>query len=173
MRRRAVGLVMRWIPMLAWMGILFYLSNQPKLPHPGRRMGISDYLFDYTAHAFMFGVLALLVWRVLDVAPDRWRGHTEAITAWRAALVAALYAISDEVHQAFVAGRTSSPKDALADFVGILLCVVLIGLWVRFRVRLHFLPDWLVNQRPGSTPPGDPVGIRSEGLPEVVPHSGD
>lgn len=40
-------------------------------------------------------------------------------------LISYLYAISDEVHQAFVPGRTSRFRDTLIDLIGILIGIFL------------------------------------------------
>jgi VanZ family protein len=45
-------------------------------------------------------------------------------------VLAVLYAVSDEVHQTFVAGRHGSPRDVLIDAVGAAL-----GLLVAVRAR--------------------------------------
>ena len=114
-----------WLPLLLWMGWIYYLSDQPVLPHPGREVGVSDDLFDYTAHAFTFGALTWLLWRVLDV-------HMKAASAINGTgLLATLYAASDEIHQSFVTGRYARLQDGAADLVGILLVVALLHLWQR------------------------------------------
>ena len=134
-RRRIFDILFRWLPMILWMAWIFWLSAQPNLPHPARRIGLSDHLFDYAAHAFTFGVLAALIWRVL--APRRGWVLPASIFSppLLSALFSTLYAISDEVHQAFVPGRWAKVSDWLADMVGILVVVGLIA-WVdRHQVR--------------------------------------
>jgi VanZ family protein len=112
-----------WLPLVLWMSWIYYLSDQPALPHPGREMGVSDDLFDYSAHAFTFGILACLLWRVLNT-------HTNTAFATNGAgLLAALYAASDEFHQSFVVGRYARLQDGAADLAGILLAVALLHLW--------------------------------------------
>lgn len=102
------------------------MSAQPALPHPGRRMGISDLLFDYTAHAFTFGVLTWLIWRALNTFS---RGGFLPLSLCKASLGAALYAASDEIHQSFVAGRHAGFLDWVADLVGILVVIALLYVW--------------------------------------------
>ena len=54
-------------------------------------------------------------------------------SAWALA-VAVLYAITDELHQGFVAGRHASPVDVGIDATGALLAIV--GVWlIRSRRR--------------------------------------
>jgi VanZ family protein len=96
-----------WLPLVAWMGLIFYLSAQPDLPHP--EVGLLDTLFGSGAHAFVFGVLAVLWARVLGK-----RDHALLI----AFALTMLYALSDELHQAFVPGRTTDPWDLICDAIG-------------------------------------------------------
>jgi VanZ family protein len=111
----------RWVPVAAWMGLIFYLSAQPDLPHP--QTGWVSLLFSSGAHAFMFGALAALWARGLAERPRA------SILAFCAAVV---YALSDEFHQAFVPGRTPDPVDLACDAVG-----AVAGLWLWVLARRH------------------------------------
>ena len=130
---RALGqFLFYWLPVILWLAIIYVLSNQPSVPHPGRKIGLSDYVVDYTAHALTFGFLTLLLWRALRT----WRGWRDSFRPLLGAgLLAALYALSDEIHQSFVPGRTASAKDWLADTIGILVMCALLALWQRWRAR--------------------------------------
>jgi VanZ family protein len=70
---------------------------------------------DLLAHFAAFGTLAALVLR--GCADGAWRA-----VSWRrggiAWLVTIVYAASDEVHQAFVPGRTAAIDDWAADTLG-------------------------------------------------------
>ncbi|MFN2291468.1 MAG: VanZ family protein [Anaerolineae bacterium] len=115
----------RWLPAAAWMALIFILSAQPDLPHPAS--GWMDLFISSAAHVFLFGVLALLLGWAL--APYR-RGLLLAF------LLAALYAFSDEFHQAFVPGRHPDPLDLLCDFSGAALGL---ALWAWWRRRMSNL----------------------------------
>ena len=117
-------------PLLAWMIWIYYLSDQPSLPHPARKLGVSDYLFDYAAHAFTFGGLAWLAWR----AARQVQRLTAAAVRGVAGLFAALYAASDELHQMLVRGRKARLSDWLADVAGIVAILGLITLWRKYNV---------------------------------------
>jgi VanZ family protein len=134
----------RWLPFIGWMGLIYWLSAQPHLPHPARRLGLSDYLFDYGAHAGTFGFLAMLTWRAFlpdepRLASARSAAQQERRTLCAAALWALIYAFSDEIHQRFVPGRWSSWLDCLADLAGILIAMILLATWVRYRAAIL---DW-------------------------------
>jgi VanZ family protein len=115
LRRHA--LLYHWLPLVAWMGLIFFLSAQPDLPH--LESGWLDMAFSSGAHAFMFGVLAVLWMRAVGDHPRFW------LVAFGLTL---LYGLSDEFHQAFVPGRTPDPLDVLCDGLG-----ALVGLWLWTR----------------------------------------
>ncbi len=96
-----------WLPAVAWMGLIFYLSAQPDLPTPAA--GWLDLLLSSMAHVFLFGVLAVLWARALAQQRRVWL---------LAFAVTALYALSDEVHQAFVPGRHPDAWDLACDVLG-------------------------------------------------------
>ena len=96
-----------WGPVVAWAALVFTLSAQPMPPGPSIP-GI-----DKVAHMFEFAVLAGLLARALIGSGTR-PGHA---VAWAIGL-ATLYGASDELHQLFVAGRTSDAFDLAADAVG-------------------------------------------------------
>ena len=91
------------MPPLALMGLIFFLSAQPSLTSG---LGDLDLLLRKLAHMTEFGVLALLWWRALNSAPA-------------GAMIAIVYAITDEFHQTFVSGRHGTPVDVLIDAVGV------------------------------------------------------
>jgi VanZ family protein len=118
------GRVAAWFPAIAWAGLIFAFSAQPNLrvvPDAGL-----DFLVRKAGHMAVFGILALLAWRALATT-TAWR------RPWAPALVfAVLYAITDELHQGFVAGRHPSPVDVGIDATGALIAVVAAGI-VRSR----------------------------------------
>ncbi len=77
------------------------LSAQPALPSPPS-------LNDKQAHALTYGVLAFLC--LMGLTGWRWRRIAGA-SLLAALVIAVLYGVSDEVHQAFVPGRTPDVAD--------------------------------------------------------------
>jgi VanZ family protein len=104
------------------MGLIFVLSAQPDLPHPDT--GWADFLVSSLAHAFMFGVLALLWIRVLGDRPR---------AGWLIFFLTLLYAFSDEFHQAFVPGRVPDPWDLACDALGAGLVLLAWAWWRKHR----------------------------------------
>ena len=118
--------VLAWTPALLWAAVIFGLSSIPgkSLPQlPGW------WSADKFAHGGVYGVLGAFIWMGLRANWARARG-----LAWQAiaaGLGAALYGITDELHQVFTPGRSPDVFDVLADFVGGLLgalaCVAIVA----------------------------------------------
>ena len=78
---------------------------------------------------FVFGILAVLIWRALGDSEVR----RAMVWAW---VLAAAYAAMDEFHQGFAAGRYPSSVDVGIDSVGALLGLAALALWLgAWRVR--------------------------------------
>jgi VanZ family protein len=116
MRRFTAG----WLPVIAWAGLIFAFSAQPYLRFvPDQNL---DFLVRKAGHMGVFGILALLLWRAV-AATTAWRRPW----AWALAL-AVLYAVTDEFHQGFVAGRHESALDVGIDAAGALIAVAAAGI---------------------------------------------
>ncbi len=105
------GLACYWLPPLAWMGIIFYLSAQPDLPGP-REPWLAS-LLSHAAHFGVYAILAYLCWRVLSR-----QGKIDRDALGLAFAASVLYGVSDEIHQSFVPGRAPSVLDVLVDTAG-------------------------------------------------------
>ena len=109
-----------WLPVVAWMGVIFFLSAQPDLPQAGT--GWLDLLISGMAHVVLFAVLAVLLARALGQ-----RRHALLV----AFALTMLYALSDELHQAFVPGRHPDPWDLVFDGLGAALGLFAWAWWWR------------------------------------------
>ena len=97
-----------WGPVVVYAALIFAASSISQPPMPGT-------VSDHTLHAWAYAGLSSLLLRALS--GGRWRG----VTAWRAllaAVVAAGYGLTDELHQLFVPGRFFDLHDLLADGLG-------------------------------------------------------
>ena len=94
------------------MAVIFFLSHQPDL---SSGLGNWDLVGRKIGHALEYALLCALWWRALRTVarPSR------ALAA--AAAISFTYAVSDEVHQTFVEGRSGSALDVAIDSVGIAL----------------------------------------------------
>lgn len=102
----------RFGPPLLLMAVIFFLSAQP---HLSSGLGWIDLVGRKLAHMIEYGLLWVL-W-------SRGLGHRRPGAA---AVIAVLYAVSDEYHQTFVAGRHGSPVDVLIDGTGVTIAWALV-----------------------------------------------
>ena len=105
-----------WLPVVAWAALIFALSSIPDL---GTGLGGWDLALRKLAHAAEYAVLGALLVRA-------------TAKAGLAMVLGTIYAVSDEVHQAFVPGRMGSVLDVTLDAVGVVCGVVL---WQKARAR--------------------------------------
>jgi VanZ family protein len=100
-----------WLPVVAWAALIFTLSSIPDL---GTGLGGWDLVLRKIAHAAEYAVLGALLFRALG-------------RELPAVAIGIAYAMTDEVHQAFVSGRHGAPVDVLVDAVGVLVGVYVLG----------------------------------------------
>lgn len=97
-------IVVRWLPVVVWMAVLFRLSSVPGSSLPGR--------FGTLGHFVTYAILGALL--VLALGRGRQPGTTIAL----AVMIASLYALTDEFHQSFVPLRTPDVADWGVDTLG-------------------------------------------------------
>lgn len=142
--------ILRWIPVLLWMGLIFYLSAQPAGPSSELSSTVMDWMLQFVEGRLMvdesvFHVLirkaahmgAYFVLAVLTMIALR---TPRIVSVWRQAgvslIICVLYATSDEVHQLFVPGRSGEVRDVMIDTVG---AVLGIGVYMICRVSFQRL----------------------------------
>lgn len=111
---------------IAWAGLIFAASHRPDLRVADD--DLLDFVLRKCAHMLVFGVLAVLVARLV-----RGEGGSRAaalVTAWLATMA---YAISDEWHQTFIEGRAGQASDVAIDAVGATIALALHAR--RFTIR--------------------------------------
>jgi VanZ family protein len=141
-----------WLPIILWFGLIFLASSDvqsaarssriigplvhwlfPKLSD--QAVGNVVLIVRKCAHLTEFAILASLFWRAFrkpvkaDTRPWSWR------EAGAALLGVALYATTDEVHQAFVPGRFGKFHDVLIDSAGGALGLLALWAFGRWRKR--------------------------------------
>jgi len=96
---------------LVWMAIIFTMSAQHRVPSVGGDHALTiDWCVRQTGHLVEYMLLFFL-----------WRGAlAEDLTSvpWRSLSIAAAYGLFDEIHQAFVPGRSGNVEDVLWDAAG-------------------------------------------------------
>jgi VanZ family protein len=104
-----------WLPVVLWAGLIFTLSSLPGL---ATDLGVWDVVLRKLAHVVEYTVLGFLLVRALGREP-------------LSLALGSAYAVTDEVHQAFVSGRHGSPLDWAIDTVGVVTGVLLASRWRR------------------------------------------
>jgi VanZ family protein len=100
-----------WLPVAVWAAVIFTLSSIPSLDSG---LDTWDTVLRKLAHLAEYAVLGALLYRALRREPA-------------AIALGSLYAVTDEVHQAFVSGRQGSPLDWLIDTIGVVAGVLLLS----------------------------------------------
>jgi hypothetical protein len=123
---KSFQIFLRWLPALIMMIVIFLFSARSASRLPD--FGWADRLIKKSGHVIGYAILAFLYWRALEFNEDK---------RWGAWLLALLYAMTDEFHQSFVAGRHPTIWDViLFDNVG-----TLISLWSVALYRKQKRPD--------------------------------
>lgn len=128
--------VISWIAVILWMALIFYFSAQPATQSKEISRGITEvvvetvervapnrvddidiqrvhHLIRKNAHFFSYLLLGILVLDALRRSGGLGVGSTVfALT------ICILYAISDEIHQLYVPGRSGELRDVIIDSVG-------------------------------------------------------
>lgn len=145
-RQKIFGLLV-----LLWMGVIFWYSSRIGEVSSGQSSAVGlfigrmlipgfrdweaarqlayadsiDFFVRKSCHAMEYAILASLLMGVcpLGISTGRWMRY-----AWG---MATLYAISDEIHQAFVPGRACMIRDMFIDSTGALIgvCICFVCIW--------------------------------------------
>lgn len=126
-----ISTMIAWSSILLWMGVIFYLSHQPGGDSSNLSGGILDFIdsfvpfFNLTEHEWIhtllrkgahigaYFILGVLVMFGLHTTPIA--GKRQLFIAF---LICVLYAISDEIHQLYIPGRSGQLSDVLIDSIG-------------------------------------------------------
>lgn len=155
--------VLTWLPVLAWMILIFLFSAQPADDSAAISGGLMSWLIDQltrlfpdltlnldffhhfirkTAHFIVYailGQLALVAVRQSRLLRIAWTlRRLDLLLAW---LISTLYAVTDELHQMSVPGRSGEFRDVMLDSSGALTGITLLSLLLswRWRRRQHRL----------------------------------
>ena len=139
---RRGGLVfLSWLGVFLWMSLIFYMSSRAgedsanmssnflvvfEVFFPFIEEDLLHVLVRKLAHVAVYLILSLLLVQALrQHVSERFRMYTYA------ALIGFAYAITDEVHQIFVPGRSGTIIDVLIDTLGLGLGLLLFELFVQ------------------------------------------
>lgn len=127
---------LRYVLLVSWMILIFMFSHEGADGSSGKSgllvsffqtLGLSNNvdlmstIVRKSAHMTLFAVLSLLIyWNVYDL---NWSFKKKIVVVLAGSL---LYAISDELHQAFVPGRSGEAFDVMVDMFGVTFAIVFI-----------------------------------------------
>jgi len=136
------GLINHWLPVVIWMGGIYWGSSLSILPGPLSSPSWEGILLCKTVHLVEYAVLATVLWRALlntrvaqtkaehGASNDpRLAAATLSLGRWTfllAFVIASVYAIFDEWHQSFVPNRDARLLDVGIDMVGAITALGLI-----------------------------------------------
>lgn len=109
--------VLRFIPLLSLMMVIFYLSHTPGDNFPPMWPGM-----DKLAHMSAYAVLAAAF--LFAIIPFC-RNSSFLPCAASTLFFCLVYGIADEFHQSFIPGRSPDVKDIVADLGGAIVTLVL------------------------------------------------
>jgi VanZ family protein len=109
------SILLRFLPALVLMAVIFYLSAQPAGGHHAWWVIV----FRKLGHVTGYALLTAAWWWALN-------GLVERPVIWAVGISLA-YACSDEFHQTFVRGREGTPRDVGIDAIGMAIAALLIN----------------------------------------------
>ncbi|MFW6372430.1 MAG: VanZ family protein [Thermodesulfobacteriota bacterium] len=107
---RARTFLFYWLPLVIYLILIFVQSA-----FPAPQTGIKVPHLDKGVHAAMYGLLGILFCRAYGRTWPRMGSRWLTILS---ILSAAVFGLSDEIHQYFVPYRSADRMDLLADFLG-------------------------------------------------------
>lgn len=129
-----------WILVILWMALIFYLSQKPATESNELSIWITEKIVETVekvasnvdidirsfnhvvrknAHFFSYLILGILVANGLRSCNIN--GYRSFLVAL---LICILYAVSDEIHQLYVPGRSGQVKDVIIDSAGALVGIL-------------------------------------------------
>lgn len=114
-----------WLPVIAYMAMLFVFSSFSKLPTPPGNLSF------YHVHIAAYAGLCALATR----AAAKGVRHVSVTAALVAIAISSLYGVTDEYHQVLVPGRTFDVLDMAADAFGSVVGACAMWAWSIIRRR--------------------------------------
>ncbi|MBC5627141.1 VanZ family protein [Clostridium sp. NSJ-49] len=140
-------LIIRWIALLFWMGLIFYMSNQPG-DVSSKQSGLVLKLFQFigidlnnelselatfivrkTAHFTEYFILYFLSINVMKCYLNIKN------TIFYSFIFSFFYACTDEIHQYFIPGRAMAFRDVLIDSAGALLAMIIVSIKIKINKK--------------------------------------
>lgn len=116
-----------WGPVIIWMAGIFYMSSQSAIQTS--EVKVIDFIIHKIAHVAEYGMLSILLYRASN------KGF-KSNGNWKIPLfITIIYALTDEIHQLFVATREGRLRDVVIDSFG-----AAAGLWIQKQLLQIKIP---------------------------------
>lgn len=125
---------MAYLPSLLWAGLIFWFSSQPVLPRLTEPL--LEFLWKKAAHFLIYSGLYFWLWWGSLVSGQTIQTKFTMLRSLIILLFIAFYAVSDELHQSFVAGRNPALRDVLIDVAGAGTTAIILK-------QFQIWPNWL------------------------------
>jgi VanZ family protein len=154
---------LNWLPVVMCMGLIAYLSSQPRLPQPISASTTRGELTRQTIHMIEYAALTILTWRALAGGDRKGRDGETRGKAHRpphilnvvivSLAIVLIYAMLDEWHQHFIPNRDSSLADVAADGAGAGIVIVVLVCLRALKARYFFGKKGGLRGQPPQSPP--------------------
>jgi len=104
--------IIRFLPSIIWMLLIFYLSSQQTTGIGGDSYWGRFFILK-SFHIIEYAILFILLFFAINLYNYSF-------------YISAIYALSDEFHQKFTIGRMASLRDVLIDILGIYIGIVIL-----------------------------------------------
>jgi VanZ family protein len=115
----------RMLPLILYLGLIFFISSRPNLKAPGPDF----FLLDKLVHFMEYSLLGVLLFRGIGKAMIQSKFGTFVFLLAVGSSVGAL----DEIFQSYIPGRIMSIYDYLADTLGVTAGLIVAFLWNSHR----------------------------------------
>lgn len=124
MEGKTLKKVVRFLPAISWMLIMFYFSSH-QTSDLGKTATTSFFIYK-SFHLIEYALLTILLFFALKEIKY-------------SIMIAYLYGMSDELHQTITSGRTGCIRDTLIDLLGIIIGAILLTQLKRIKLFSRFL----------------------------------
>ena len=110
-KNKLVFFLKYWLPFIIWALVIFLFSNSPTIKTSD--FYFWDFILKKTAHFSEYGIFSTLLYRALINSNVNKKSAMFVSVA-----ISLIYAITDEIHQSYIPGRTPAVRDVLIDLTG-------------------------------------------------------
>lgn len=120
-----------WLPVVFWMGIIFYLSSHQRFSLT--KTFTYDFIFFKIGHILEYVILNFLLFRSIYASTKKLSVNKILFLSF---IISFLYSVSDEYHQLFTPSREGRLRDVGIDTIGIFLMYIYIKTNLKKLVKL-------------------------------------